>query len=220
MTISGKAAAGLALLAVVMLAWLGVNTYLSLTALSEARGPEARDSDLMEQRLRLGNNTTLVAPVLLEIGEDLSVRLRSVEQSKLDAFGKIAQRQIADLTNYRGAGGWVRISGDLSKASLEIWDWRGGEQQPLEIPLDFSSSDFRDYIQPVAESMQEEIAANYEDATVEFHRLRVDDGNRAGEFNRLETHFTYTERLEILDEAYVEDVPEWRVRAWATAGRY
>ncbi len=42
----------------------------------------------------------------------------------------------------------------------------------------------------------------------------------AGEFRFFETHFTYTERLEILDEAYVDDVPEWRVRAQATAGRY
>ena len=220
MTISRKAAAGLALLALIMLAWLGVNTYLSLAALSETRGSEPRDSDLMEQRLTLGNNTTIVAPVLLDIGEDLTVTLRGVEQSKLDAFGKTAQRQIADITNNRGAGGWVRIWPDLSEASLEIWEWRGGDFEPLLIPLTFRSSDFRDYIRPVAESMQEEIAANYEDATVEFHRLRVDNGDRAGEFNRFETHFTYTERLEILDEAYVDDVPEWRVRAQATAGRY
>lgn len=220
MTISGKAAAGLALLAVVMLAWLGANTYLSLTALSEARGPEARDSDLMEQRLTLGNNTTIVAPVLLKASSSVDVRLRGVEQTRLDAFGEIAQRQIANLTNNRWGSNWVRISGDLSKASLEIWDWRGGDQEPLEIPLDFSPTDFQDYIQPVAESMQEEIAANYEDATVEFHRLLVYIQNRAGEFIQFETHFTYTERLEILDEAYVDDVPEWRVRAWATAGRY
>ena len=219
MTISRKAAAGLALLAVIMLAWLGVNTYLSLAALSETRGSEPRDSDLVEQNLTFGSNTTIVAPRLLKTGSGVSVPLRGVEQSKLDAFGEIAQRQIANLTNSRWGSNWVRISGDLSKASLEIWEWAGGDQEPLEIPLDFSPSDFRDYIQPVAESMQEEIAANFEDARIDFHRLLVHI-ERAGEIIQFETHFTYTERLEILDEAYVDDVPEWRIRAQATAGRY
>ena len=67
--------------------------------------------------------------------------------------------------------------------------------------------------------MQEEIAANFEDARIDFHRLLVHI-ERAGEIIQFETHFTYTERLDILDEAYVDDVPEWRVRAQATAGRY
>ena len=151
MTISRKAAAGLALLAVITLAWLGVNTYLSLAALSETRGSEPRDSDLVEQNLTFGSNTTIVAPRLLKTGSGVSVPLRGVEQSKLDAFGEIAQRQIANLTNSRWGSNWVRISGDLSKASLEIWEWAGGDQEPLEIPLGFSPSDFRDYIQPVAE---------------------------------------------------------------------
>ena len=219
MTISRKVAAGLAFLAVITLAWLGVNTYLSLAALSEARGSGTRDSDLVEQRLTL-SNTTIVAPRLLKTTSSMSVRLRGVEQSKLDAFGEIAQRQIANLTNNRLGSAWVRISGDLSEASLEIWEWAGGDQEPLLIPLTFRSSDFRDYIQPVAESMQEEIAANFEDARIDFHRLAVLIQEHAGEFRFLETHFTYTERLEILDEAYVDDVPEWRVRAQATAGRY
>ena len=198
----------------------GVNTYLSLAALSETRGSEPRDSDLVEQSLTFGSNTTIVAPRLLKTGSGVSVRLRGVEQSKLDAFGEIAQRQIANLTNNRLGSAWVRISGDLSKASLEIWEWAGGDQEPLLIPLTFRSSDFRDYIQPVAESMQEEIAANFEDARIDFHRLAVLIQEHAGEFRFLETHFTYAERLEILDEAYVDDVPEWRVRAQATAGRY
>ena len=98
--------------------------------------------------------------------------------------------------------------------------WRGGEYAPLEIPLNLSSTHFSDYIQPVAESMQEEIEANYEAARIDFHRLLVDNENRAGEFVYFETHFSYTERLETLDEAYVDDIPEWRVSAHAGAGRY
>ncbi len=81
MTISRKAAAGLVLLAVITLAWLGVNTYLSLAALSETRGSEPRDSDLVEQSLTFGSNTTIVAPRLLKTGSGISVRLRASKSS-------------------------------------------------------------------------------------------------------------------------------------------
>ena len=214
MTIGKKTAAGLGLLLALIIGWLGVNTYLSIALIERTRLPENTFPAVVE----LGSGS-IFAPVALSDGERLTVRLRGVEQSNLDAFGKIAQRQIADITNSRGEGGWVRMPADLSQAYLEQ-GWRGGEYAPLEIPLNLSSSHLSDYIQPVAESMQEEIEANYEAARIDFHRLLVDNGNRAGEFIYFETHFSYTERLETLDEAYVDDVPEWRVSAHAGAGRY
>ena len=214
MAIGRKTAAGLGLLLVLIVGWLGFNTYLSLALVGQTALPENTLLTVVE----LGSGS-VVAPVVLTDGERLSVTLRGVERSKLDAFGKIAQRQIADLTNNRGAGGWVRMPVGLSQASLEIWEWRGGDYEPLLIPLEFNASDYRDYIRPVAESMQEEIEANHKDARMHFHRLLVDNENRAGEFVYFETHFSYKERLEILDEAYLDDVPEWRVGAYAVASR-
>lgn len=219
MTIGKKTAAGLGLLLALIVVWLVVNTYLSIASIALV-GQTASPENTMPATVSIGSGAFIVAPIALDIGEDLSVRLRGVEQSNLDAFGEIAQRQIADLTNNRGAGGWVRMPADLSQAFLEVWEWRGGEYAPLEIPLSLDSSQFRDYVQPVAESMQEEIEANYEAARIDFHRLLVDNQNRAGDFIAFETHFSYMERLETLDEAYVDDVPEWRVSAHAFAGRY
>ena len=218
MTIGKKTAAGLGLLLALIIVWLVVNTYLSIASIALV-GQTASPENTFPAVVELGTGS-IFAPVALSDGRRLEVRLRGVEQSNLDAFGEIAQRQIADLTNNRGAGGWVRMPADLSQAFLEVWEWRGGGYAPLEIPLSLDSSQFRDYIQPVAESMQEEIEANYEAARIDFHRLLVDNQNRAGDFIAFETHFSYTERLEILDEAYVDDVPEWRVSAHAFAGRY
>ena len=218
MTIGKKTAAGLGLLLALIIVWLVVNTYLSIASIALV-GQTASPENTFPAVVELGSGA-IVAPVALSDDRRLTVRLRGVEQSNLDAFGKIAQRQIADLTNNRGAGGWVRMPADLSQAFLEVWEWRGGEYAPLEIPLSLDSSQFRDYVQPVAESMQEEIEANYEAARIDFHRLLVDNENRAGDFIAFETHFSYTERLETLDEAYVDDVPEWRVSAHAFAGRY
>ncbi len=215
MTIGRKTAAGLGLLLALIIGWLGVNTYLSIALVGETALPE----NVMPAVVDIGTGS-IVAPVVLGIGEDLTVTLRGVEQSNLDAFGKVAQRQIADLTNNRGAGGWVSMPADLSQAFLEVWEWRGGDYAPLEIPLNLNSSHLTDYVQPVAESMQEEIEANYEAARIDSHRLLVDNENRAGEFVRFETYFSYTERLETLDEAYVDDVPEWRVSAHAVARRH
>lgn len=218
MTIGKKTAAGLGLLLALIIVWLVVNTYLSVASIALV-GQTASPENTFPAVVELGSGA-IVAPVALSDGGRLTVRLRGVEQSNLDAFGEIAQRQIADLTNNRGAGGWVRMPADLSQAFLEVWEWRGGEYAPLEIPLSLDSSQLRDYIQPVTESMQEEIEANYEAARIDFHRLLVDNGNRAGDYIAFETHFSYAERLETLDEAYVEDVPEWRVSAHAFAGRY
>lgn len=218
MTIGKKTAAGLGLLLALIIVWLVVNTYLSLASIALV-GQTASPENTFPTVVDVGSGA-IVAPVALSDGKRLEVRLRGVEQSNLDAFGEIAQRQIADLTNNRGAGGWVRMPADLSQAFLEVWEWRGGEYAPLEIPLSLDSSQFRDYVQPVAESMQEEIEANYEAARIDFHRLLVDNQNRAGDFIAFETHFSYTERLETLDEAYVDDVPEWRVSAHAFAGCY
>lgn len=218
MTIGKKTAAGLGLLLALIIVWLVVNTYLSIASIALV-GQTASPENTFPAVVELGSGA-IVAPVALSDGKRLEVRLRGIEQSNLDAFGKIAQRQIADLTNNRGAGGWVRMPADLSQAFLEVWEWRGGEYAPLEIPLSLDSSQLRDYIQPVAESMQEEIEANYKAARIDFHRLLVDNGNRAGDYIAFETYFSYTERLETLDEAYVDDVPEWRVSAHAVAGRY
>ena len=117
MTIGKKTAAGLGLLLALIIGWLGVNTYLSIALVGETALPENAFPAVVE----LGSGS-IVAPVVLSDDTRLTVRLRGVEQSNLDAFGKIAQRQIADLTNHRGAGGWVSMPADLSQAFLEVWD--------------------------------------------------------------------------------------------------